>query len=283
MNDVGSVVGLADMARTALEGGSSAILVTVSQALGSTPREAGAWMLVGADDVVGTIGGGRLEFDAIDRARDMLQSGESEAQTNVPLGPEIGQCCGGRVSLSFRLQNAADLGALQAKAERERIGQPAVFIFGAGHTGRALAKALAALPLAVTLVDSRPETLNALPHAIRCEAAAMPETWIETAPPSSGFVVMTHDHGLDFLITAAALAREDAAYVGMIGSATKKARFASYLRDLGRPSDIDRLTLPIGASALRDKRPEVIAALTASEVLTCLLSAQQKSLPLRLA
>ena len=202
---------------------------------------------------------------------------------DVPLGPEIGQCCGGRVSLSFRFEDAAGLAALQAKVEREKASQPAVFIFGAGHTGRALAKALAALPLAVTLIDQRPETLDGLPQSVCCEAAAMPEASIETAPPSSGFVVMTHDHGLDFLITAAALAREDAAYVGMIGSATKKARFASYLRDLGRPSDIDRLTLPIGASALRDKRPEVIAALTASELLTCLLSAQQKSLPLRLA
>ena len=139
------------------------------------------------------------------------------------------------------------------------------------------------VPLAVTLVDSRPETLNGLPESVCCEAVAMPEALVETAPPLSGFVVMTHDHGLDFLITAAALARGDAAYVGMIGSATKRARFASHLRDLGRPSDIHRLTLPIGASALRDKRPEVIAALTASELLTCLLSAQQKSLPLRLA
>ena len=277
------MTGLAAKARTLLEKSTPTILVTVSQALGSTPREAGAWMLVGADDVAGTIGGGRLEFDAIDRARRMLASGEGEAQTDVPLGPEIGQCCGGRVSLSFRLQDAAGLSALQAKAMRDKAGQPAVFIFGAGHTGRALATALAPLPLAVTLVDSRPETLNGLPESVCCEAVAMPEALVETAPPLSGFVVMTHDHGLDFLITAAALAREDAAYVGMIGSATKRARFASHLRDLGRPSDIHRLTLPIGASALRDKRPEVIAALTASELLTCLLSAQQKSLPLRLA
>jgi len=271
------------LAQTALAADRPAILVTVDQALGSTPREAGARMLVTTQDVAGTIGGGRLEFDAIDMARRMLVDEESDARIDVPLGPEIGQCCGGRVSLTFRRMDAAALIRLQAEAEAEDAESPAIFIFGAGHTGRALAQALAPLPLAVALIDSRPDTLKGLPEGIRCIAAAMPETLIDDAPPGSAFVVMTHDHSLDFLVTAAALARKDAAYVGMIGSATKRARFHRHLAEDGRAAEIERLTLPIGGSVLRDKRPAVIAAMTAAEIATCLLNDHEEKLPRSLA
>ncbi|WP_233720137.1 xanthine dehydrogenase accessory protein XdhC [Jiella avicenniae] len=266
---------LHDTARAALQRSAPAILVTVETALGSTPREAGARMLVTADDVTGTIGGGRLEFGAIDTARRMIAAGEAKGACDVPLGPEIGQCCGGRVHLSFRRLDAALLEELAKQVERARDALPAVIIFGAGHTGRALAKALAPLPLAVSLVDSRPETLTDLTGAVRTVAAAMPETAVEEAPAGAGYVVMTHDHSLDFLIAAAALARSDAAYVGMIGSATKRERFRRHLAGEGREAEAARLTLPIGGSALRDKRPEVIAALTAAEIATCLLKHQE--------
>ena len=266
---------LAARARSALDRRDPAILVTVETALGSTPREAGARMLVTADDVTGTIGGGRLEFDAIDKARRMIAAGEAQATSDVPLGPQIGQCCGGRVHLSFRRVDAALLEELANAAERARETLPAVLIFGAGHTGRALATALAPLPLSVRLIDSRPETLADIPDAVRCVAAAMPEAVVEDAPPGAAYVVMTHDHSLDFLIAAAALARNDAAYVGMIGSATKRERFRRHLAEDGREAHAARLTLPIGGSALRDKRPEVIAALTAAEMVTCLLKHQE--------
>lgn len=241
-------------------------------------------MLVTASGIDGTIGGGRLEYDAIDTARRMLKTGGSRAERSVPLGPEIGQCCGGRVDLFFE---RADLSALTRKrevaaAERAK-DEPHVVLFGAGHTGRALAYALAPLPLNVTLVDPRTETLEGLPGSIRPVAAAMPETMVAGAPAGTGFVVMTHDHALDFLIAAEALGRRDARYVGMIGSATKRARFSTYLKEIGRGADINRLTLPLGGAQLRDKRPEVIAAMTAAELCACLLSDQQKTLPVRLA
>ena len=232
-------------------------------------------MLITANEVSGTIGGGRLEFDAIEKARRMIAAGEAAGTSDVPLGPELGQCCGGRVGLSFRRVDAVLLEQLAKQAERARDALPAVMIFGAGHTGRALAAALAPLPLAVSLIDSRPQTLAGIPEAVRCVAAAMPEAAVDDAPPHAAYVVMTHDHSLDFLVAAAALARSDAAYVGMIGSATKRERFRRHLAEDGREADEARLTLPIGGSDLRDKRPAVIAALTAAEIATCLLKHQE--------
>ncbi|MCD1643593.1 xanthine dehydrogenase accessory protein XdhC [Aurantimonas coralicida] len=267
---------LAAALRIALAAGDPAVLVTVTEVRGSTPREAGAAMLVTADGMAGTIGGGRLEFEAIERARMMLEAGEETAQMDVPLGPEIGQCCGGRVRLDLASADDATLQALMRDDEARRAAQPTVLIFGAGHTGRALATALALLPISVRLVDSRPETLHGLPDTVTTVAAALPEAEVDAAPPGAAYVVMTHEHSLDFMIAGAALARGDAAYVGMIGSATKRERLRRDLEAAGRGGDIDRLTLPIGGAAVRDKRPEVIAALTAAELATCLLSSQQE-------
>ncbi|WP_370197393.1 xanthine dehydrogenase accessory protein XdhC [Aurantimonas sp.] len=267
---------LAAALRAALAAGDSAVLVTVTEVRGSTPREAGAAMLVTTDGMAGTIGGGRLEFEAIERARMMLEAGEDTARMDVPLGPEIGQCCGGRVQLDLARADDVTLQALARDDEARRAAQPTVLIFGAGHTGRALATALALLPFSVRLVDSRPETLHGLPDTVTTVAAALPEAEVDAAPPGAAYVVMTHEHSLDFLIAGAALARGDAAYVGMIGSATKRERLRRDLEAAGRGGDIDRLTLPIGGAAVRDKRPEVIAALTAAEMATCLLSSQQE-------
>lgn len=272
------MAGLSSLVRQTLDKGAPAVLVTITRAFGSTPREAGAAMLVTPSQLAGTIGGGRLEFDAIERARAILVSGETEAAMDVALGPAIGQCCGGRVELSLRRADEALLSELETLEAREKAARPLALIFGAGHTGRALASALALLPVRVRLVDSRLETLAGLPEAVEIVAAALPEAEVAAAPEGTAFVVMTHEHSLDFLITAAALARGDAAYVGMIGSATKRERFRRYLVEEGRDADIARLTLPIGGAALHDKRPEVIAALTAAELAVCLLSDQQEKL-----
>ncbi|WP_102960172.1 xanthine dehydrogenase accessory protein XdhC [Mangrovicella endophytica] len=255
-----------------------AILVTVAEARGSTPREAGVRMIVTPDDVTGTIGGGRLEFNAIERARRMLHDGERVAMMKVPLGPAIGQCCGGSVSLQLEMADAALLSRVEAQERAERDSRPAVMIFGAGPTGQALTAALAPLPFAITLIDSRRDRLDVAPQAVTTIASALPEAEIDQARPRTGFVVMTHDHALDFLLAARALRRGDAAYVGMIGSATKRERFRRYLKEEGDGDLIGRLVLPIGGSALRDKRPEVIAAMTAAELAVCLLSNQGEKL-----
>ena len=251
----------------------AAILVEVTGAAGSTPRDTDAWMLVSQRAIFATIGGGQLEYMAIDHARRALRSGLDAAPMDVPLGPEIGQCCGGRVGLSFTPVNPELAGDLIARSDREMAARPHVYVFGAGHVGDALAMALSLAPLRVVLVDTREDELMAstVPRVETC-LTAMPEAVVRDAPPGSSFVVLTHDHALDFLIAAEALRRTDAAYVGMIGSKTKRATFRNWLtREIGRPELFDGLVCPIGGTAVKDKRPAVIAALAAAEITTAAL------------
>ncbi len=251
-----------------------AVLVEVKAADGSTPREAGAWMLVAADCIFGTIGGGQLEYMAIDHARRALKNGLDAQEMSIPLGPEIGQCCGGRVALSFQRVDRGVAMTLIEKVDLEIARRPHVYIFGAGHVGDALAMALSLVPLRIILVDTREDELSAtqVPGIETC-LTAMPEAVVRDAPVGSAFVVLTHDHALDFLITAEALARDDASYVGMIGSRTKRATFRNWLtREVGRPEIFDRLVCPVGGTAVKDKRPTVIAALAAAEIMTSALN-----------
>jgi xanthine dehydrogenase accessory factor len=248
------------------------IVAELTAVRGSSPREAGTFMLVSADAQVGTIGGGALEYMVIDRARQVLRSGEHEDALDIPLGPEIGQCCGGRVDVSLKRLTPALAAALVGRLEAEAAASPHVYLFGSGHVGHALARALAPLPMHVHVVDTRPDELGDLPGNVETHAVALPEAVVRSAPAGSAYVILTHDHALDFLIAAEALQRGDAPYVGMVGSRTKKARFRSWYTSEGYPAaTLDRLVLPIGGKAfpqaLGDKRPEVIAALAAAELL----------------
>jgi xanthine dehydrogenase accessory protein XdhC len=240
------------------------VLVEVASVAGSAPREPGAWMLVDPAGQEGTIGGGRLEYEAAAAARAMLREGEEARRIDVPLGPALGQCCGGRVTLTLRRVSSEAAAGLVAQRDATNIG--AALIFGAGHVGRALAAALAPLPLRATVIDQRTDQLAMATGPSRL--TALPEAEVDAAPPGAAFVVTTHDHALDFLIAAQALARGDAAYVGMIGSAAKRARFERFARDRG--VDPAALVCPIGAAGLGDKRPAVIAAHTASEIAAAL-------------
>ena len=245
--------------------------VAVKTAKGSAPREAGAFMLVSDAAIYKTIGGGQLEYMAIDRARQMLRGGVREAVMEIGLGPEIGQCCGGRVSLELTGIDEALALEIIAAEQSEFEALPHVHVFGAGHVGNALCRALALLPVRTILVDARQAELDAAPESVEKKLAAMPEALVAAAPPGSGFLVLTHDHALDFLILKEALARTDAAYVGMIGSKSKRATFKSwFVREGGDENALSRLVCPMGGSAVKDKRPEVIAALTAAEVMTAL-------------
>ena len=252
------------------------VLVRIESAEGSTPREAGATMAVGAHAIAGTIGGGQLEFHCIDFARQMLATNAADQQLDIPLGPQMGQCCGGRVRVSLSHATAAEIALIAAREKAETMARPPVLIFGAGHTGRALAQALAPLPFSVSLIDDRDDVMGGLPPAVTCIRMADPVDAVAGAPVGSAFVVLSHSHALDYRLAEAALARGDAAYVGMIGSATKRARFeASFLRAGGRRETLARLTCPSGGSDVDDKRPEVIAALTTAELVRCLLDCRQ--------
>lgn len=241
------------------------IRVRIVRARGSTPREEGAEMFVGPHAVTGTIGGGHLEYMAIDRARRMLAGREATARLDVALGPEIGQCCGGRVELGFD----------RARPAPAAPGAP-VLIFGAGHVGRALAVALAPLPLSPRLIDTRAEELALAPAHVTTTLSALPEAEIRAAPPGAAYVILTHDHALDFLLAVEALKRGDAAYVGMIGSRTKKATFLNHAAREG--IEAGALVCPIAMGFRRDKRPEVIAAFAAVEILSCLLASPAASI-----
>jgi xanthine dehydrogenase accessory protein XdhC len=265
---------LASLLQHLLTAQEPAVLVQVAAARGSTPREAGTAMLVTASATHGTVGGGRLEWEATAQARGMLASGAAARTLKLPLGPAVGQCCGGNVTLELRRAGGADVEALAALEARLSERLPLVLLFGAGHVGRALACALAPLPLRLRWIDDRPQEFPDPP--LEGPEVVLTGRWlaeVEAAPAGAAYFVMTYSHGLDFEICEAVLRRGDFAYLGLIGSRSKRARFEHGWRELGLDEDlIARLVCPIGGP-LRDKRPPVIAALAVAEVLHALAGA----------
>jgi len=274
---------LSDTMRQLLAAEIPSILVTIADALGSTPREAGARMLVEANRSSGTVGGGRLEHEAITAARRLIEMGGVLEEMSVPLGPAIGQCCGGHVTVRLERADADVLARLELSEREELAGLPAVYLFGAGHVGKAIATALAPLPLRLIWVDSRAEEFpDAVPPCVTKIVAADPAARVRIADPGSYFLVLTHSHALDFDLAEAALRRGDAAYAGLIGSATKRRRFERwYVARGGKPGDLLRLICPIGAGLNRDKRPPVIAAMVAAELLVVMEKAANIVVPFR--
>lgn len=263
-----------EFAGTAGDAGFTAVRVIAAK--GSTPRDTDTWMLVSAKATFGTIGGGRLELEAIDRARAVL-AGADAAPMALPLGPEIGQCCGGHVTLSFEIIPPARFCEIEALVEAEDAGDPEVWLFGGGHVGRALASALLLLPVKVHVVETRAEELELTPQGAARHLTALPESLVATIAPGGAVIVLTHDHALDFLIVSAALKRDDLAQVGMIGSDTKRATFEhQFIREGGDRAWLSKLVCPIGRK-VPDKRPEVIAATVAADIIAALADWREAS------
>ncbi len=240
-------------------GGEPAVLVTVLSAEGSTPREAGVKMVVTLEGQRGTIGGGHLELTALTEARALLEAhGEGAVARPVlrdyPLGPSLGQCCGGRVSLLL-----------------EVVARPSwrVALFGAGHVGSALVRLLEGLPCAVDWIDSREEARPAeLGARVRFKVVDPPAEAVAGLPPGSDVVVMTHSHDLDQAVVEAALRRPELGFVGLIGSRTKRARFEARLGARGLPPEVlARLTCPVGLPGVGGKNPSEIAIAVAAQLL----------------
>lgn len=242
--------------------GRGAVLVTVLRAEGSTPREAGAKMVVTAAAFEGTIGGGHLELEALAEARALLAAGDGPPAggprgplvREYPLGAALGQCCGGRATLLF-----------------EPVLPPAwqVAVFGAGHVGRALVRLLADLPCEVRWLDPREAEFPApRPPGVRCEVTDDPAGDVAGLPAGTDLVVLTHSHALDLEVVTAALRRPDLGFLGLIGSATKRRSFLARLeeRGLGEAARA-RLTCPIGVGGVHGKRPAEIAIATAAQLL----------------
>jgi xanthine dehydrogenase accessory factor len=241
----------------------AAVVVEVTQAQGSAPREAGTRMVVAADEALGTVGGGHLEAKAIARAREMLRTGELAAHSeHFALGPSLGQCCGGAVTLAYGALDADALARWPAPAPLFHLQ-----LYGAGHVGRAIATLLATLDASVDWIDEREHEFpasttlgTAWPAHIRRVCVDAVEGEVRLAPPGAFYLVLTHDHDLDLRITEAVLRRGDFGYLGLIGSKTKRARFEHRFEQRGvAPEAIARMTCPIGFDSQLGKAPEVIA------------------------
>ncbi|MBB2201763.1 xanthine dehydrogenase accessory protein XdhC [Gluconacetobacter tumulisoli] len=258
--------------RRRLADGQPAAYVRILSARGSTPREEGAFMLVTPSAQAGTIGGGRLEWDCVAEARALLAADGPAVECEIALGPEIGQCCGGAVRVRIERATPALLDIVAHEVAAVRAAWPPLLLFGAGHVGRALARALAPLPLRLVWIDPRAGEFGTIPDGVEARISDDWESAIAAAPPGAGVLVLTPSHALDALIVAAALERGDFRYVGLIGSKTKRRRFEAGFRALGLAEDrIATLVCPVGDRGVRDKRPEIIATLVAAEIVETLL------------
>ena len=289
----------------AIEAEGAAALVTLAETAGSAPREAGARMVVRASGgFYGTIGGGELEHQALERSARGAQS-RSRAGAAALGRARAGArpCCGGRVVWrleTFDRRDLADLAPLGAAERegpfvalmrlgadgrvarrlggapedgewREAFGEAAtpVYLFGAGHVGRALALALAPLPFAVRWIDPRPDEFPKLaPANVTMVAAADPPAELKAAPDGALVLAITHSHPLDLAVVAEALRQDRFPYVGVIGSATKRARFVSQLKAAGfAEARIATLVCPIGLAGIAGKERAVIAVAVAAQLL----------------
>lgn len=284
------------------------VRVVVAEVRGSAPREPGAAMLVWHGGFDGTIGGGALEWQALAQARARL--GGEDGVRSWPLGPDLGQCCGGAVTLAFEIFDAARAAAIpdagiyarpvghgaeappapiRAHARAARAGEagplvaafapapwlseciaPArapLFLYGAGHVGRAVVRALRDLPFAITWIDTGADRFPE--GAVDPLVAANPADAAALAPRDAIHIVMTYSHALDLEICHRVLLRGDFARLGVIGSASKSARFRSRLRGLGHgDGPVSRLDCPIGLPGLGGKAPAQIAIALAADLLT---------------
>jgi xanthine dehydrogenase accessory factor len=298
----------------ALEAEGAGALVSLIKVEGSSPRESGTRMVVRPSGAFnGTIGGGALEWQALAAAQDALRLGRaSPLRRTVLLGPDLAQCCGGRVEWSIETFDQRDAAELKALAAAERTGPlvtqavrtedgrlsrkvaashsggPAIearpdgtvverfddgcsdlFLFGAGHVGRALVLALAPLPFRIRWIDPRQGAfpLRAPTNVVMVQSEE-PAEELAVAPDGAFVLVMTHSHPLDLAIVSRALSAERFSFVGLIGSATKRARFLSQMRAAGLNKEmLDRLTCPIGLAGVEGKEPAVIAAAVAAQLL----------------
>ena len=239
-------------------------LVQVQQVQGSAPREVGAWMAVSVGlapgslhGLVGSIGGGHLEYQAMAHAQQVLAGRQPHGVQRYALGPSLGQCCGGVVHLAYRVVGVQDLPSLQLRQARRLP----VAVFGAGHVGQALVAALQRLPCSIVWVDSRPGLWPDSAVADACTTLVQSDPVqdaVADLPAGSRVVILTHSHVEDWDISAACLARQreagDLPFVGLIGSASKWASFRRRLLERGfDAAAVDAVQCPVGIPGIAGK------------------------------
>ncbi|MBJ7555934.1 xanthine dehydrogenase accessory protein XdhC [Marinomonas spartinae] len=241
------------------------VMVSVFAIKGSTPREIGARMLVTQHAIYGTVGGGHLEWKAIAKAREKLSEKDSQTSTeDYPLGATLGQCCGGFVTLLFE-------SVLQSPLT--------IAIFGAGHVGRAIVHCLENIPCHLIWVDSRQDEFpTQVSDKVTTKISDYPVDEVADMPANTFYLVLTHNHQLDLELTEAVIKRNDAAFIGVIGSQTKSARFRHKLANKGfTQAQIDQMHCPMGEHNLRSKQPGEIAISVLSQLLKIRASQHTKA------
>jgi xanthine dehydrogenase accessory factor len=245
--------------------GRPATVVEVEAHRGSVPRESGTRMLVSEREVVGTIGGGHLELQAIEHARRLLRGEPLRVQQHLALGPTLGQCCGGTLTLRYR--TLADSAPATWVVTTPRF---VLQLYGAGHVGRAIVRLLEGIDCRVQWIDEREGEFPAEPSPAHIERLCVEpvEAEVASAPAGACYLVLTHSHDLDLRITEAILRRGDFSYLGLIGSKTKRARFVHRFEQRGiAGAALARLTCPIGVPGIVGKEPAVIAIAALAQLL----------------
>ncbi len=252
----------------------TALWVEITATRGSVPRDTGTAMQVTAQGISGTIGGGTLEHQAIATARKMLGKGQTRHSETLPLGPNLGQCCGGVVTLQYTDEpRQTDQILPVAWPSVAMPDEPQkLWLWGAGHVGRAVVRAAPPRAFDIQWIDSGagrfprqiPQHVTPLPTSDMPRLAAH-------APQDAHHLIFTYAHDIDLALCAALLKR-GAASIGLIGSATKWARFRKRLIATGL--DPAPVTCPIGDKAL-GKSPDQIAK---GVIKALLVSTQPKAL-----
>ena len=248
-----------------------AVVVEIVEARGSAPRGAGTRMLVSAVQAIGTIGGGHLEWKALAAARALLAARDAgPRRERYPLGPALGQCCGGVVELEFALLDDSAIARWPDNPPLLRLQ-----MHGAGHVGHAIATLLTTLDVRCDWIDERDDAFaptttlgTPWPDSVRRRVVDGAEGEVAAAPAGTFFLVLTHDHALDFRIVEAALRRGDAGFVGVIGSKSKRERFRHRLALRGLDdARVARMECPVGLAGIAGKQPEVIALAVVAQLL----------------
>ena len=275
-----------------------AVFVTVVSTQGSAPREAGTWMAVFAKNLVGTIGGGHVEFEASKQAREFLSRRDDlePFEQRYVLGTNLGQCCGGVMTLRYEKYSTVgnkyagySLKTYIKQTEESALSDPApqsrqqIALFGGGHVGKAIVRILGTLPMQVMWVDSRDEIFpTEVPHNVVTEYSDPVQGAVNGLPSGSHVLIMSFSHAEDLDIVASCLQRQrdkgDLPFIGLIGSKTKWATFKHRLENRGfTEQELNHVTCPIGIAGIKGKEPEVIAVAVAAQLLQA--SLQKVSLP----
>ena len=265
-----------------------AVVVSIASTKGSVPREAGTWMAVFSSQIVDTIGGGHVEFEAIAEARALLNGCDTPDpyEKRYVLGPSLGQCCGGVMTIHYEKYSCSGnkyvghsqktplnsafnpISNLKVQIQRQNIA-----LFGGGHVGKAIVQILSTRPMQVIWIDSRDEIFpSELPSNVVCEHSDPVQAAVKDLPSHSHVLIMSFSHAEDLDIVAACLLRQreqaDLPFIGLIGSKTKWATFRHRLEDRGfSESELAHITCPIGVEGILGKEPEVIAVAVAAQLL----------------